>query len=264
MHEPSLATGERDLINGLIVIAGTSIGLGLSQYPNEDNSHAETLAWEMWEPFAGKELTPEEKTAAIEEKRVTSGIRNLYRMQKKAQDEGKDTTGIDKAIAMYTAKYSIDAKTTAKLKGQGTQGDFDFVTEKFTVAQVDKLLSVAKPKERPELESIRAAKLASAEKKAKKEAEPEKTLAEKVNGGDIEAVAKIYTENSSTFTSEQRFEVRRKLLRKVLNSHQRGTLSKESYDAAKAILGDEIRFTFIEPKKRNRVIRGLDSLQGVE
>lgn len=263
MKEPSVATGDLDVINGLITLAATGFGVGISQYPNEDNSHAETLAWEMWEPFPGRELTPEEKTAAIEQKRITAGLRNLYRMRTKAEAEGKPAAAIDAAIKMYSEKYAVDAKTTARLKAQGAAGEFDFVTEKFTVAQVERLLKVATPKERPELESIRAAKLAGAEKKAKKEQEPPKPLAVRLNNADVEGAAKLYNENQSTFTSEQRFEARRKLLQKVLNSHQSNQLTREGYDAAKAILGDEIRFQYIERPRRERVVRGLDSLKGL-
>ena len=303
MKEPSVATGERDIMNGLLTIIGSGLGAGLTQYPNEDRSRAEQLAWEMYDPYTDDGLTPEQKTAEIERKRIEGGLRNLYRMQKETAERGASTKDIDEAIAKFTSKYNVEPNLLKKLKGQAYEGKFSFVTQEFSTSQIDKLLKVATNAEREELTAIHDEKAKADTKRAAKKAEPPKPLAEKLNGADIVDFAKEYNKRVPKLTSDDRYtlmklteqrradikagirefsadakkpignsgmtgeqiiEMRFKLLRKVLNSHERGTLTREAYDAAKAILGDEIRFKFTEPKKRERVVRGLDSLKGVE
>jgi hypothetical protein len=67
----------------------------------------------------------------------------------------------------------------------------------------------------------------------------------------------------SDLNSSQRFDIRKELLKKVNASHQRGTLTQEEYDGAKKILGDDLKWNFVERAPKPKHLHGVKSLEGV-
>ena len=166
---------------------------------------------------------------------------------------------IDAAIEKYATTYNVDPRDLTLLEKQGNEGKFVFPTKKMNTTQLEKVLKVAIPEERPELEKIFDTKLENELKKKEVEAHP-KSLAEKLHRSDVEDAIKLYRENEAGFNNTQKFEAKRRLREKVMNSNERRTLSAENYAAAKAILGN------LPPHKSpsqkvKKPIRGLDSLK---
>jgi hypothetical protein len=251
MKETNAMTGDRDLANGLIMLVGTGVGLGLTQYPSEDSTEAESMAWEMYEPHPGGNRKPQEQ------RRVEIGLRNLFRLRKKMAADSMDVANVDKAIAKYAGVYEIDPKTLAKLRKQGEEGDFAFVTKGLTDIQVEKILKVATPEQRPELEAILAEKRENVAKKNK----PPKPLANRLHIADVEESIKLWKEHSEGFTAKQKLEFKNRLRSKAMNSNKQRHLSRENYDEVKKILG-----TFpphLGERKVEKPIRGLDSLKNI-
>lgn len=91
-----------------------------------------------------------------------------------------------------------------------------------------------------------------------------KSLAERAVRGDVADVVEMWNERSPDLNTDQRRELYNKLHQKVINSHQKGDLTPENYDAAKAILGDDIKFDRPGDKVKKPVrLRGVGSLETV-
>jgi hypothetical protein len=228
MKEPYLATGDLDVVNGLTMLVGTGIGFGLTQYPNPDKSEAETMAWDMYN------TDPSEKP--LEQQRIESGIRNLYRMRSTIEKNGKDTKEIDGHIAKYLAKYSIDGEAAKKFRKQAEEGKFKFVTKEFSPDKVKTVLKVSTPEERPELEAILKAKEESKAKKEEREAHP-KSLAVRIHEGSVDDAIRAYREKEPELTEQQKLEAKRAIRTKAMTSNSRRQLSNENYEAVKELLG---------------------------
>lgn len=208
MKEPSVATGDLDVMNGLITFLGSGIGFGISQYPNADQSDAARLAWDLSEP-AGKN-----KKKTDTERRVETGLRNLFKMRKEQIENNQPTANVDKAITKYAAAYSVDKNTLNKLKGQAEESGFAYVTKKMDAADVEKILKVANDKERPELEKILAKKqLNAAEKEEKEETD---ALVDSVRSGEkslTDGKTELRRQLKDKEITEKQFDARVKLMK---------------------------------------------------
>jgi diguanylate cyclase (GGDEF)-like protein len=85
-------------------------------------------------------------------------------------------------------------------------------------------------------------------------AKPDKPIGARLHKADISEAVKLFNEEGARMTSEQRYDYLRRLRLKVLDAHSERRLSREDYDAAKAVLGDDpklaLKFEFREPVKR--------------
>jgi hypothetical protein len=144
MREPSLASGDLDLVNGLTMLIGTGIGVGLTQYPNPDKSEAETKAWRN----VRHRIAVQEAGRAAADR--GSGIRALYKMRQNQIDQGKDTAKTDAAIAKYLAKNTpIDPKSGQGARETGRRGQVRFCHKRVRRPdQVKQLVKVATPDEK--------------------------------------------------------------------------------------------------------------------
>lgn len=226
MKEPTVATGDRDVMNGLIMFFGTGIGAGITQYPNEDNTKAEQVAWDMYEPHK-----PGKKD--VEQRRIETGLRNLFRMQKEQQDAGKDTGAISRAILKFSTMYDVDSDTLRELRGQGREGTFKFVTKEMSIEQVEKVLAVATPKERPELEEILVKKKKAAEKREESANRP---LVEKLKKADTDETVDILKKRGEDLTDAQRAEIEQVLRNKAKAADKKGTLTQDEVKHIKEVL----------------------------
>lgn len=248
----NIKNGDLSVTSALTVFMSSALGANFQDYAEVEKSRAEMKAWELYEGFSSKKTTAEQRE-------INAGLRKIYRYREELARRGQSTELIDRRTNEIVRRYGITEEAQKAIKGQATGSRFAFVTKRMAPEQIEMLIDeYATAKEKPELQSILAAKQAAAAKKD----EPPKPLIERVANADTEDLAKLYKRESSELTSDQRFEIRKKLKQKASDSYLKNRMSPETYDIVKDVLGDEIKFPRPRPKaKVEKPIVGLDSLK---
>ena len=156
---------KENAFNASLLAALSSVGFNVTQYERFDMTPAEEKAMDIYHDNGG---FPSKKTA--EERRVNTGLRNLFRYRDEMVADKKDPKPIDRAISVYAAKYNVTTKRLTEVRAQSLTSTLDFATKSLNAEQVKALIDYARGQEIQQLTDIWKKKAIKERKKDVEEA----------------------------------------------------------------------------------------------